>query len=230
MGHKRVLVVEDDPRVQHLLRSQLAARGFAVTVASTGEAALDLLGHAEPGVVLLDINLPGMDGLETCRQIRRWSQVPILLLTAKDDTDTKIAALEGGADDYLTKPFHMGELVARMRALMRRCEGAGGDAAPSSVLVRGDLTIELEKREVRRGQETVALTRTEFDLLWELAIHPDRVLTYEQLLERVWGSGSGDIRSIYVHLSNLRRKLGQGMGARYIHAVPGVGYRFRIPT
>jgi two-component system KDP operon response regulator KdpE len=222
----RILVVDDDPQIQRMLRSQLSARGYNVCVVGNGADALLAVANEEPHIVLLDITMPEMDGLEVCRQLREWSSVPILLLTAADTAQTKIAALDLGADDYLTKPFHMGELLARIRAVLRRAVPA--ERAPSVYTV-DDLTIDLARREVRRGEEEIRLTRTEFDLLRELVTHADRVLTYNHLLNAVWDPAYEDIHLVHVHVGNLRRKLERGpTGPRHIIAVPGVGYRFRI--
>jgi two-component system KDP operon response regulator KdpE len=222
----RVLVVEDDPKIQRLLRAQLALRDFEVVVAGTGPEAVAAVADDEPDVVLLDVDLPGMSGLDVCRELRAWSSVPILLVTGNDLPETKIAALESGADDYVTKPFHTGELVARIRATLRRASAA--PAAPP-VLTFGDITIDLAHRQVHRAGEAVHLTKIEFDLLRELVTNPDRVLTFDHLLQSVWGSGYTDPRLVHAHLSNLRRKIehGPAVGARHILSVPGVGYRFR---
>jgi two-component system KDP operon response regulator KdpE len=225
MAKTRLLVVDDDPQIQRMLRSQLAAREYEVRVVGSGPEALLAVGEFEPHLILLDITMPGMDGLEVCRQLREWSQVPVILITAADAPQTKMTALDLGADDYLTKPFHMGELLARVRAVLRR---AGAAAATPSVVRAGDLTIDLAAREVRRGSEPVRLTRTEFELLRELVTHPDRVLTYSHLLSAVWGPEYDDIHYVHVHVGNLRRKLEGGpTGPRLILSVPGVGYRFR---
>jgi two-component system, OmpR family, KDP operon response regulator KdpE len=223
----RILVVDDDPQIQRMLRSQLAARGYDVRVVDNGPDALLAVADDEPHMVLLDITMSGMDGLEVCRQLREWSSVPIVLLTAADVPQTKIAALDLGADDYLTKPFHMGELLARVRAVLRRAEARG--STPSSVITMDDLTIDLARREVRRGGEAVHLTKTEFDLLRELVTHMDKVLTYSHLLNAVWGPAYDDVHLVHVHVGNLRRKIERGpTGPRHILAVPGVGYRFRL--
>jgi two-component system, OmpR family, KDP operon response regulator KdpE len=223
----RILVVDDDPQIQRMLRSQLAARGYDVRIVDNGPDALLAVADDEPHLVLLDITMAGMDGLEVCRQLREWSSVPIVLLTAADVPQTKIAALDLGADDYLTKPFHMGELLARVRAVLRRAEARG--SARSSVITVGDLTIDLARREVRRDGEEVHLTKTEFDLLRELVTHADKVLTYSHLLNAVWGPAYDDAHLVHVHVGNLRRKIERGpTGPRHILAVPGVGYRFRL--
>jgi two-component system KDP operon response regulator KdpE len=231
---ERLLVVEDDPRMQRLLRTQLAARGFSVQAVGTGfEALAAFAGATPPHLVLLDIGLPGgMDGIETCRRMRAVSSVPIILVTAADDPRTKVTALELGADDYLTKPFHAEELAARIRAVLRRAGRVAATASGASlptVIPVGELVIDLAQRQVRRNGEAVHLTKTEFDLLRELVTHPDQVLSYAYLLQAVWGGGE-DVRPVHVHLSHLRRKIESGpTGPRRILAVSGVGYRFQFP-
>jgi two-component system KDP operon response regulator KdpE len=227
MAEGRLLVVEDDLTIQRLLRSQLTARGWEVSVVSTARQALEAIADDAPDLILLDIGLPDRDGLDVCREVREWSSVPIILVTAADTPQLKVAALELGADDYLTKPFHTGELVARVRAVLRRVRAGGGARSPS-VFQIGDLYVSLGQRQVRRGEAEVHLTKIEFDLLRELVTHPDRVLTYSHLLEAVWGRGYDDIRAVHVHVSHLRRKLEPDVtGPRYLLTVPGVGYRFR---
>lgn len=241
----QILVVEDDTRLQSLLRSRLAAHGFSVRAAGSGEEALLALASDEdaPALILLDISLPGIDGIEVCRRIRAAAQpVPIILVTAAADPRTKVSVLELGADDYLTKPFHMEELIARIRAVLRRARPAPAStvaavsgssvataSAPSVIEING-LVIDLSRREVRRDGVPVHLTKIEFDLLDELVTHPDQVLSYTHLLRAVWGgSGGGDVRPVHVHVSHLRRKIEPGPpGPRHIVAVPGVGYRFRL--
>lgn len=226
MANRPILIVEDDPHMQRLLQSQLSLRGFSVHVLTTGPEALDAVIEEEPLLVLLDISLPDMDGIEVCRRLREWSSVPIILVTAADQPKTKITALELGADDYLTKPFHMGELVARIHAVLRRTTSR---ESPITLIEANELTIDLLKREVLGPEGPVHLTRLEFDLLQTLVTHADKVLTYQYLLETVWGSGYTDNRTIHVHVCNLRRKIEKGpSGPRYIIAVPGVGYRFRL--
>jgi len=225
MSEGRVLVVEDDPQMQRLMESQLTMRGYSVQVVTGGQEALLAAAEQEPDLILLDITLPGMDGLDVCRQLREWSSVPVILVTAADTPQTKIKALELGGDDYLTKPFHMGELVARMRAVLRRTL----PAVPGNPILEVDaLRIDLMRREVRCNGELVHLTKIEFDLLRELVTQADKVLTYAHLLETIWGPGYHDIRPVHVHICNLRRKLEPGpTGPRHILAIPGVGYRFR---
>jgi two-component system KDP operon response regulator KdpE len=226
-GEGRVLLVEDDPRIQRLLETQLAARGWEVSVTSSAAVALQKVADETPDLVLLDIGLPDGDGLTVCRKIREWSSVPILLVTAADTPQVKVAALEMGADDYLTKPFHTGELIARMRAVLRRVRAASPEMAPSRAEI-GPFQIHFAQREVWRSGELVHLTKIEFDLLRELVLHLDRVLTYTHLLSAVWGAGYEDVRVVHVHVSHLRRKLEPAVtGTRYLLTVPGVGYRFR---
>lgn len=227
MSDERILVVDDDPQIQRMLSTQLAVRGYDVHVVSNGPDALIAASNETFDLIVLDIMMPEMDGLEVCRQLREWSAVPVILLTAADTPQSKITGLDLGADDYLTKPFNMGELLARMRAVLRR---AAGDEKPTATVVAGDLTIDLAGREVQRGGEPVHLTKTEFDLLRELVTHADKVLTYDHLLRAVWDFAYEDSHLVQVHVGNLRRKIESGpLGSRYILAVSGVGYRFRMP-
>jgi DNA-binding response OmpR family regulator len=223
---KRILVVEDDPDMQQQLCTQLAARGFETEAADNGVAALQAFMEGSFHLVLLDILLPELDGLAVCRHMRARSTVPIILVTASEQTDTKIEALELGGDDYLTKPFQMGELVARIRAVLRRSTAV----VHSDLVMAGDLTIDLHRREVRRGAEVVHLTRIEFDLLQTLVTNRDRAVSYEDLLRSTWGEDYNDIRVVHVHICNMRRKIERSpTGPRYILAIPGFGYRFRTP-
>jgi two-component system KDP operon response regulator KdpE len=223
-----ILLVEDDVKIQKLLRSQLTARQYQVEVAGDGLEAVTMLPDLQPDLVLLDITLPGMDGLEVCREIREWSAVPIILLTGKDSPQFKVTALELGADDYVTKPFHMGELAARIQAVLRRTQNHS-PTAPTEVVI-DDLTIDLAARQVRRGEQSIHLTKIEFDLLHTLVTASDKMLSHQYLLEAVWGPGSEDVRPVHVHICNLRRKI-ETSGPdkiRRIISVPGVGYRFRL--
>jgi two-component system KDP operon response regulator KdpE len=190
-----------------------------------GLDAIAAVGDFEPHLLMLDIGIPGIDGLEVCRQVREWSTLPIILVSALDAPKTKATALELGADDYITKPFYIGELVARIRAVLRRVSPSS--AARQTVVEFGGLTVDLMRREVRRGDQVQHLTKTEFDLLREFLANADRVLTYQHLLNAVWGAGYDDPRLVHVHVCNLRRKLDtQVDGPRHIVALPGVGYRF----
>jgi DNA-binding response OmpR family regulator len=226
MNQNRVLVVEDDPAMQWLLQSQLAARGFEVQVVDNGLEALTAVADNEPSLVLLDISLPGLDGLEVCRRLRKWSSVPVIFVTASDTLPAKVTALEFG-DDYLTKPFPMDELLARIRAVLDRARA--GSLPPPELIEVDDLVIDLKQREVRRGGEPIALSGPEFALLRELVTYADKVLTFEYLLDAVRGQGDADLHLVHLHVLRLRRKLDPGpLGPRYILTIPGVGYRFRL--
>jgi DNA-binding response OmpR family regulator len=240
MKKTRVLVVEDDSKMQSLLRAELGLRDFEVSGVDNGPEAVRTFDEAALGesafdLLLIDISLRIGNGLDVCRAIRSASSVPVIFVSATDDPRVKIAALQSGADDYVTKPFYMGELLARMRAVLRRANpetDAEGDAetskAPSSSRIAiDDLTIDLDRHTVTRRGADIALTRTEYFLLRELVLHPDRVLTYEHLFRAVWGERSGDVRAVHVHVSHLRRKVESPPSPRTIVSVPGVGYRFR---
>ena len=217
-----VLVVEDETSIASFVAAYLKNAGYAVRTASTAQGALAELAGEPPSLIVLDLNLPDGDGVELCRHIRKSSDVPILMLTARDEDVDKIIGLEVGADDYMTKPFNPRELVARVKSVLRR-------AAPerrrseSAELRHGDLVINSGKREVYVGDEEIRLAPKEFDLLWELLDHRGIVLTRDQLLERVWGyTFAGDTRTVDVHVRQIRRKLGD---ASPIVTVWGVGYK-----
>jgi len=217
-----ILVVEDETSIATFIAAYLRNAGYGVKTAATAQAALIQLASDSPGLVILDLNLPDGDGVELCRRIRKTSDIPILMLTARDEDIDKIIGLEVGADDYMTKPFNPRELVARVKSILRR-------AAPerrkseSEELQHGDLTINAGKREVHVGDEEIRLAPKEFDLLWELLDHRGIVLTRDQLLERVWGyTFAGDTRTVDVHVRQIRRKLGD---ASPIVTVWGVGYK-----
>jgi DNA-binding response OmpR family regulator len=217
-----ILVVEDETSIASFVAAYLRNAGYTVTTAATAQAALIQLAGESPALVILDLNLPDGDGVELCRRIRKTSDVPILMLTARDEDIDKIIGLEVGADDYMTKPFNPRELVARVKSILRR-------AAPerrrtdTDELHHGDLTINAGKREVHVGDEEIRLAPKEFDLLWELLDHRGIVLTRDQLLERVWGyTFAGDTRTVDVHVRQIRRKLGD---ASPIVTVWGVGYK-----
>jgi DNA-binding response OmpR family regulator len=217
-----VLVVEDESSIASFVALYLKNAGYAVRTVATGSDALTQVAADSPSLIVLDLMLPDIDGIEVCRRIRKSSDIPILMLTARDEDVDKIIGLEVGADDYLTKPFNPRELVARVKSILRR-------AAPerrqleSKVLEHGDLTVDAGRREVRVGEEEIQLAPKEFDLLWELLDHRGLVLTRDQLLERVWGyTFAGDTRTVDVHVRQLRRKLGD---ASPIVTVWGVGYK-----
>ena len=218
----RVLAVDDNPAIQKLVSVNLQARGYAVTVADTGEDALRLFTPGDYDLVLLDLILPGLSGLEVCTQIRQQSDVPIIVLSAREDEDLKVRALDAGADDYVTKPFSHEELLARVRAVMRRARPAEADKS-AEVRIK-DFTIDLQSRRAFVGGADMHLTRTEFALLAELARNPEAVLTHENLLARVWGPEYRDSSHyLHVYLGRIRKKLGPDLES-LLETVPGVGY------
>ncbi|HEU5097445.1 MAG TPA: response regulator transcription factor, partial [Roseiflexaceae bacterium] len=198
----RILVVDDEPQIQRLLKTSLGAHGYEIAVAGDGHQALELAASWRPDVVLLDLGLPGIDGLEVCRQIRQWSQVPIIILTVRDDEQDKVMALDLGADDYLTKPFGTNELLARIRVALRHAERLLSNEEP--VLYFGDLTIDLTHRRVTvRGQE-IHLTPKEYSLLQTLAAKAGKVLTHRMLLRAVWGGAyEQDVSTLRVFITQL---------------------------
>jgi DNA-binding response OmpR family regulator len=217
-----ILVVEDEPSIASFVGMYLEKAGFAVRTAGTGADALEQAGAEAPALIILDLMLPDLDGIDVCRRIRQRSDVPILMLTARDDDIDKIIGLEVGADDYLTKPFNPGELVARVKSVLRRANPERRELESAS-LEHGDLRIDAGRREASVAGEEVQLAPKEFDLLWELLDHRGLVLTRDQLLERVWGyTFAGDTRTVDVHVRQLRRKLGD---ASPIVTVWGVGYK-----
>jgi len=220
----RILVIDDEAQIRRALRSILTARDYVVDLAETGEEGLAAAVDHQPDLVVLDLTLPGKSGLEVCSELRAWLGAPILVLSVRDSDADKIAALDLGADDYLTKPFSAGELLARIRALLRRA--ATGDVAPSDVTV-GGLTIDFARRTVTVDGCDVRLTRTEFDILAQLARNVDRVVTSRMLLERVWGPEYvDDTQTLRVHISHLRRKIEpEGGVPHYVITEPGVGFR-----
>jgi DNA-binding response OmpR family regulator len=221
----RILTVEDDERIQAAMRLALEDEGYTVVEAATGEEGLELFGRRPADVVLIDLMLPGIDGFEVCRSIRRSSDVPIVMVTARSDTHDVVAGLEAGADDYVTKPFVPKELAARIRALLRR---ARSDSSPST-MVFGDLEIRPEAGEVLVAGNLISLTKTEFRLLCELAGSPGRVFSREQLLERVWGYDYfGDGRLVDVHVRRLRTKVeADPAHPRYVVTSRGLGYKLQ---
>ncbi len=224
----RILIVEDDPSIREVTALGLRAAGFEVVAAADGVDGLDRWRAARPDLVLLDVMLPRLDGLEVCRAIRRESTVPIIMLTARGDTLDVVVGLESGADDYVRKPFEMPELVARVRAaLRRRGQAEGGAAGAGEPVVLGPLTIDPGGRTVERAGRDIELTRTEFDLLVELARRPGQVFTREILLDRVWGYDFlGDSRLVDVAIGRLRAKIEADPAApTLILTVRGSGYK-----
>ncbi len=216
-----ILVVEDEEAIASFVAAYLRKEGYDVLTTGSGRDALILLQRDKPALVVLDLMLPDLDGMEVCRRIRGVGEMPILMLTARDDDLDKLAGFEAGADDYLTKPFNPRELVARVKAILRR---ASERARPTAgVLSHGDLALDAARRECHIGATEIRLAPKEFDLLWELIDHHGVVLTRDQLLERVWGyTFAGDTRTVDVHVRQLRRKLGD---ASPIVTVWGIGYK-----
>jgi DNA-binding response OmpR family regulator len=225
-----ILIVEDEFAVARGIQYALQQEGYEVTVARSGEEGLEFATSQAPDLVVLDVRLPGIDGFEVLRQLRRESRAPVLFLTARSDEVDKVVGLEMGADDYLVKPFSVRELVSRIRALLRRAYGELADTQTGRTLRRGDLVIDLERRRVTRGDEKISLTTTEFDLLRHLAARPGRVYTRSQLLELVRDYDDAleqDERTINVHVSHIRDKIEPDPSKpRYIRTVRGVGYAF----
>jgi two-component system alkaline phosphatase synthesis response regulator PhoP len=225
-----VLVVDDEPNVVELVRSYLEREGYTVLVALDGATGVDLARTRAPDLIVLDLMLPGLDGIEVCRRLRQFSDAYVLMLTAKAEEIDKIVGLSVGADDYLTKPFSPRELVARVKALLRRPRaGPGSTAEPEAPPVRGfaDLVIDEGRHEVTRRGEVLPLTSREFGLLNTLAAHPGRVFTRTQLLGHLWGDAFYDEHVVDVHVANLRKKLEDDPAhPRFVETVRGVGYRF----
>ena len=222
---KTILVVDDEPGITRLVRDYLERAGFGVLVAGDGETALQTTRAAKPDLVVLDLGLPGRDGLDVTRELRRGSDVPIIVVTARGEESDRIVGLELGADDYVVKPFSPGELVARVRAVFRRAEARGD---PAEVIRVADVEIDVPRMRVTAGGRAVDLTATEFQLLAALAREPGRVFTRGQLLDVLHGVAFESYeRAIDAHVKNLRRKIEPTPGApRYIRTVYGVGYRF----
>ncbi len=218
----RILVIDDDTALAEMIGLVLEADGFAVDLCEDGARALEVFRDVRPDLVLLDLMLPGLDGIEVCRLIRAESDVPIIMLTAKSDTPDVVEGLEAGADDYVAKPFKPQELVARIKTRLRRVE-----VAPSELLQIGDVTIDVAGHEVRRGSEVIPLTPLEFDLLVALARKPRQVFSRETLLEQVWGyRHAADTRLVNVHVQRLRAKIEKDPDRpEVVVTVRGVGYR-----
>ncbi|CAM5321376.1 response regulator [Streptomyces avidinii] len=225
----RVLVVEDDPQLVRALRINLQARTFEVEEAGDGGSALRLAAARKPDVIVLDLGLPDMDGIDVIKGVRGWSKVPILVLSARHTSEDKIRALDAGADDYVTKPFSMDELLARLRAATRRQEApAASQATEVSVVTTDEFTIDLVAKKVWRGERSVRLTPTEWHLLEILITHPGRLITQSRLLLEVWGPTYGENTNyLRVYMAQLRRKLeADPSHPRYLITEPGMGYRF----
>ncbi|MEK6336125.1 MAG: response regulator transcription factor [Acidobacteriota bacterium] len=224
-NRKRILVVDDEPEITLVLRSGFAKHGYDVRVAGEGEAALELFHAWTPDLVLTDLSMPNMNGLKLCQRLREISSVPIIVLSVKGDEPTKVEALDAGADDYVTKPFGMGELLARVRATLRRSPEASEEGA---VIEEGDFRIDLESREVRVAGREIRLSPKEFDLLVYFIRHSGKVLTHRNLLSAIWGGNSVEqTEYLRVFIRHLRKKIEPDPAKpRYILTDPWVGYRF----
>jgi two-component system, OmpR family, KDP operon response regulator KdpE len=225
-GGPRVLVVDDEPAIRRFLCTSLAAHDYAVFEAVNGQEALAAVLAHRPDLVILDLGLPDLDGVEVTRLVREWSAVPIIILTVQEQETAKITALDAGADDYVTKPFGMGELLARIRVALRRSASSGAEPVFST----GELTVDLARRLVTVGEREVQLTPTEYDLLRVLVTNAGKVLTHRQLLRQVWGVAyQEETHLLRVNMSNLRHKLEPDPARpNYILTEPGVGYRLRV--
>ena len=224
---QRILLVDDDPNISHLVRLYLEKEGFAVTESARGDEALEAFQRESPALVLLDVMLPGMDGWQVCREVRKISNIPIIMLTAKDETFDKVLGLELGADDYVVKPFDSKEVVARIKAVLRRCTPA--EAQPDGVISYDKLSVDLTRYELKVNGQVVDAPPKELELLYYLASHPNRVFTRDQLLDEVWGfEYYGDSRTIDVHVKRLREKLENTSDQWSLKTVWGVGYKFEV--
>lgn len=228
MSTANILVVDDEPQIRRVLRSTLSTRGYVITEAKTGEEALETLRKDRPDLILLDVNMPGMGGIETCREIRRGFDAPIIMLTVRNAERDKVAALDAGADDYVVKPFGIEELLARIRSALRRY--APTDAMPS--FVSKDLTVDFATRQVTVRDQTVHLTPKEFDVLKHLVANQGKPLPHRRLLQSVWGPDYGDeTESLRVVINQLRKKIEVDPARpKYILTEPWVGYRFQSQT
>jgi two-component system KDP operon response regulator KdpE len=225
----RILIVDDEAGIRRFLHASLESRGYSIHEASTGEEALQVVPAFRPDLILLDLGLPGMGGKQVTSSLREWTQTPIIILSVQGDESEKIAALDAGADDYLTKPFGAGELLARIRAALRRV----GQQEGGPVFVTGELTVDLVGRSVRLGGEDVQLTPTEYSLLKAFVVHANKLLTHRQLVREVWGGAHYEDTQhlLRVNISNLRRKLeADPTRPHYIITEPGVGYRLRTES
>jgi two-component system KDP operon response regulator KdpE len=226
MPNQRVLVVDDEQSIRRFLRVALSSQGYAVVEASSGQEGLSHAATQKPDVIILDLGLPDIDGVEVVRLLREWAQIPIIILSVRGLESDKIAALDAGADDYLTKPFGVGELLARLRAALRRVVQETGEP----VFTSGSLEVDLARRLVTVSERDVQLTPTEYELLRVLVNHAGKVLTHNHLLREVWGvEYAEEYHMLYVNISNLRRKIEPDPARpHFIITEPGVGYRLRI--
>ena len=223
--NQRVLVVDDESSIRRYLRAALGAQGLTVYESATGLEAINAVLSHRPDIIILDLGLPDIDGIEVTRRLREWSQTPIIVLSVREAEQDKIAALDAGADDYLTKPFGTGELLARMRVALRKQTLSPNEP----VFQSGGLTVDFSRRIVIVDDTEVQLTPTEYDLLKVLVTNAGKVITHHQLLRQVWGEGYDDMHILRVNISNLRGKLEPDPSRpTYIHTEPGVGYRLKI--
>lgn len=227
MNNAKILVVDDEPQIRRVMRTTLTSRGYVIVEARSGGQALEIMRSERPDLIVLDVNMPDMSGLEVCREIRRQSDVPIVMLTVRDSEQDKVLALDAGADDYVVKPFGIEELLARMRAALRRTPAS---QAPEAVET-GDLRIDFEARKVFVKNEPVRLTPKEFELLRELASSTGKPVTHRRLLQSVWGPDYGqETEYLRVFINQLRKKIETDpRHPRYIITEPWVGYRFELP-
>ncbi|HJW91798.1 MAG TPA: response regulator transcription factor [Anaerolineales bacterium] len=225
-----ILVIDDEPQILRALKTILSAHRYRVSVGRTGEEGLALAAAEQPDIIILDLGLPDMDGIQVCEQLRQWTQVPIIILSVRSEEGEKVRALDRGADDYLVKPFGTEELLARLRVALRHLAKSQGE--PETVIVAGDLTIDLARHIVTRSGTEVKLTATEFKLLAYLAGHANRVLTHQNILNHVWGPEYGDnVEYLRVFMSQLRKKLEvQPKQPVHLMSEPGIGYRFITDT
>jgi len=221
-----VLVIEDEPQMRRFIRASLSSHGYQVSEAASGAEALSLATSRNPAVILMDLGLPDIDGIDLTRRLREWSRVPVIVISARGRETDKVSALDAGADDYLTKPFGVDELLARIRVALRRVSAAADE--PAGRLRAGDLTIDYDRRRVVRGDEEIRLTPKEFDLLSLLARNADRVLTHRAILKAIWGSNAvGQPEHLWVLMAQLRKKIEvDSTKPKYLLSEPWVGYRF----
>jgi len=223
-----ILIIEDEPEIRKFLKTILSNHNFKPSFAETAKEGIKLISLSTPEIIILDLGLPDMDGLEVIKSIREWTHIPVLVLSARGREQDKISALEFGADDYLTKPFGAGELLARLRVMQRHSRNAIHEASP--IFVNGDIRIDLDTREVTVGERDISLTPTEYKLLCALAKQVGKVVTYQQLLREVWGKNAEDNNHyLRIYTQHLRRKLADTlMPPKYIVTEAGVGYRMKV--
>jgi two-component system KDP operon response regulator KdpE len=224
----KILVVDDEPKIRMFIRANLEARGYEVYLAQDGVEAVEMAGRVLPDVIVLDVNMPRMDGIEACRQIREWADIPIIILSVRGDEKDKVRALDEGADDYVTKPFGIEELLARIRVALRHYTGITNDVP---IFTAGELEVDFSKRVVKRNGQIVKLTRTEYGLLAYLASNCGKVLTHRELLHNVWGPDySEEIEYVRTFITQLRRKIEDDpSNPQFIVTEPRIGYRFVKP-